>query len=286
MGGLGNQMFQYALGRHLALKHGTTLKLDVSFLQLMPEDAEYTLRTYELDAFNIAEQFAGEDEIKKINTKSKAGFFFQRLKHRLHDYHIINEPHFHFAGSILNSPVNSYLEGYWQSEKYFMDIREQLMKDFSFRYPPSEENKKIGDLIRSENSVSLHIRRGDYMSNPQTMDVHGSCNISYYRAAIEKIKEMTGSPVFFIFSDEIEWAKKNIDFVDHVHFVDSNEGRGSEDLRLMIQCRHHIIANSSFSWWGAWLSIYPDKVVIGPCEWLKDKKYNTADILPETWIRI
>jgi hypothetical protein len=287
MGGLGNQMFQYAMGRQLALKHNTELKLDLSFLNSHPENAEYTMRHYELAAFAIIEKFASEKEIRRFTYIPHSEKLVHRFQQFINPCHIINEPHFHFSKSILQSPDNSYLSGFFQSEKYFIDIRNKLLKDFSFKNPADELNKKILDQIISATSVSIHIRRGDYVKNPATNEVHGNCGIHYYTHAVEKMNSLLKNPEFFIFSDDIDWAKQNFSFIKLAVFIEHNTGiNDSEDLRLLSNCRHHIIANSSFSWWGAWLAEFPGKIVIGPKEWLKDKQYITSDVMPEAWLRV
>ncbi|MDW8206035.1 MAG: alpha-1,2-fucosyltransferase [Cytophagales bacterium] len=294
IGGLGNQMFQYAIGRHLAIINQQPLLLDISAYKACSD------RYYALDCFNIratiahkinAEQFRQNGQFLTFVEKIKYQFF-PSLRKRL-----IKEPHFHYSPDIIKSYEYSiYLEGYWQSEKYFLPIREQLLQDFTLAQPLSEPNRLLAEHIGSVESVSIHVRRGDYVSNPIANACHGTCESSYYQQAIEKIASMVSNPFFFVFSDEPQWFAENVDMHYPYVVVAHNQGRQSyNDLHLMRLCKHNIIANSSFSWWGAWLNTNPKKVVIAPRQWFNpnskwfkewDLATATADLVPPEWIRI
>ena len=276
MGGLGNQMFQYAAGRRLAIKHKTILKLDLTFLMRRKQHENFTHRNYALDAFGIQENFVGPLE-NKIHTVEKI----------LKLINVVNEPPHHFHESILSAPDNSYLVGYWQSEKYFKDVEDIIRNEFTVKFQVDSINKEITEEINSCEAVSVHIRRGDYVSNPVTNEYHGLCPLDYYQKALSKITSCTNNPHFFIFSDDPEWAQKNLNIEYPIKFITHNGAEKSyDDLRLMSLCRHNIIANSSFSWWGAWLNKNPEKIVIAPRKWFKDSSINTNDLIPENWIRI
>ena len=200
-----------------------------------------------------------------------------------------------FDPMVLKAGKNVYLEGYWQSEKYFKEIEYIIRKDLIIKPNLKGRNKDIAKKIVSENSISLHIRRGNYVANPEIFKVHGTCEQEYYYEAIDYITENVKEPYFYIFSDEIEWAKDNFK-IEYAHtFVDINIGfdgenyqdeKNYEDLRLMSLCKHNIIANSSFSWWGAWLNQNPEKIVIAPKKWFNDESLDTSDLIPNSWIRI
>jgi len=276
-GGLGNQIFQYALGRNLSLKNNTDLKLDISwFKNLKP--TKVTAREYGLKYFNIKEDFATEEEIRKIKRFSKIPFISKMKKEKTRD----------FDSSILSFKKNVYLEGYWQSEKYFKDIREILLKDLILKNTPSDDFKKIKEKINNlENTVSIHIRHGDYSQNPKENKRHTALPIKYYENAINFIKTKIQNPVFFVFSDDIKWCKENFKNLENVYFADKNIP-DYEELILMSKCKNNIIANSSFSWWGAWLNQNTNKIVIVPQKWFgnPDIKYNMDDKIPENWIKI
>jgi hypothetical protein len=287
LGGLGNQMFQYATARALAEKHSTILKIDVSEFEL------YKLHRYSLHCFNIWEYLASRTEVedilysanlfKKIKIKSliKLGIKDGR------DNSWITEKQFNFSPEILNLPNNILLDGYWQSEKYFADITDILQREFVVKYQQDNHSRQFAELIQNTQSVSLHIRRADYVQNTVTNQIHGICDQDYYACAVRYISERINNPHFFVFSDEPQWAKDNLKLGFPTTIVDCNDAsRNYEDLRLMSMCQHNIIANSSFSWWGGWLNSNSDKLVIAPKKWFNDQTRNTKDIIPERWIKI
>ena len=276
MGGIGNQMFQYAAGRRLALKHKTILKLDLTFLLDRTPLENFTYRDYALDAFNIQENFFNPTENNIC-----------RIEQKLKPMNSINEPHFYFWESMLCAPDDSYLNGYWQSEKYFKDVEDIIRNEFTVKLKADGLNKKLAEEINTCEAVSLHVRRGDYASNPVTNKYHGLCSLDFYQKALKKITSCTENPHFFIFSDEPEWAQENLNFKHPFKFVTRNGAEKSyEDLRLMSMCKHHIIANSSFSWWGAWLSEYQKKIIIAPRRWFNNDNLSTIDLIPEGWIKV
>jgi len=275
-------MFQYGAARRLAYIHQTKLFIDVTGF------ASYTLRKYELDVFKINAEIATPDLLRCVSVTRKDEVR-SRIRHLFLGEPIIQvvrvyTPDFH--ESILSLPDNVYLDGYWQSEKYFHDIVDFLRNEFSFVISPSIINQEMMDKIKKCNSVSLHIRRGDYISNSETMKFHGVLGTEYYRVSLNLIKEKIKDPEIFVFSDDIMWAKANLDTDLPIHFIDHNgTGKDYEDLRLMSNCQHHIIANSSFSWWGAWLSANPDKIVIAPKQWFNDQSIDSKDLIPNEWVK-
>lgn len=287
IGGLGNQMFQYAAGRRIAFINNTELKLDISGFEKLEG---VTPRKYELKHFNIMENIALEREIKKFKSSNRFYKLFFRIKNMFKPYYrrtIIKERFFHFDPDILKIGNNVYLEGYWQSEKYFKDIEEIIRKEFTVRYPISGKNKEIMDIIKDKNSVSMHFRRGDYVKNPDVNKLHGICTYDYYNKSIEYFAGKIKEPYFFIFTDDSLFIKENFKPSYPVTFIEHNgEEYVYEDLRLMSYCKHNIIANSSFSWWGGWLNKNPDKIVIAPEKWFNSAKYNTQDLISPDWILI
>ena len=280
-------MFQYALGKHLSEKNNCELKIDIQGFK------KYKLHNYALSAYNITENIATNEEVNGfigIQRYRIIKFIFKRfLKTKSASENHILQKHFYFDPEILNLTDNKYLEGTWQSERYFNDIERIIKNDFTVKTPQIGKDLKLGQIIKSTNSVSIHVRRGDYISNPKTNKFHGTCTLDYYHKAINLITQKIDNLHFFLFSDDCEWVKQHlkIDFplviVDH-----NNPDKNYEDLRLMSQCKHHIIANSTFSWWGAWLSENPDKIVIAPQKWFakEDLNQQTSDLIPDSWIRI
>jgi len=287
MGGLGNQMFQYAAARRLSNVNNVPLKFDLDWFEDHSTDIK---REYELNIFNIQAEIATPDEIGNLKEPAGKPPLFSRIKKKLqlnHKQTHIRQKHYHFDPDILKLGSNIYFEGYWQSEKYFKDINDIIRKEFTLKPEPDRLNRKMADSIRSSDSISLHVRRGDYISNEITNKYHGTCSPEYYNNTIEIITSKVKTPHFFVFSDEPEWTKENLDIKYPATYIDHNGPENAyEDLRLMSLCKHHIIANSSFSWWGAWLNPSPDKIVIAPSKWFSDSSINTNDLIPGNWIRI
>jgi hypothetical protein len=200
---------------------------------------------------------------------------------------VISEWGYPFQLEILESPDNSYLVGYWQSEKYFKSVEPVIRKDFSFRTPLRGRNAELASAIETSEAVSVHIRRGDYVSNSWASRFLGVLPISHYVNALQEIARGTNKPHVFVFSDDPEWCRRNVIFPYETTHVDANPpDRAFEDMRLMTLCRYHVIANSSFSWWGAWLSPYPDKTVYAPGRWVLDPASDTSDVVPPEWVKL
>ncbi|MEN6461043.1 MAG: alpha-1,2-fucosyltransferase [Syntrophomonas sp.] len=269
-GGLGNQLFQYALGRKIALIHNTVLKFDISFYE------QEGIRSYDLTHFNIIENIATQNEINRIRGKIC-------LHKDRYNCPVVEEPFFPYNPRIIQVPNNVYLDGYWQSEKYFLDIEDILRREFTVKYPLKGLNQSLADTIKNCNSVALHIRRGDYVTNPENFVIFGVCSWEYYKNCIEQLTAQVTSPHFFIFSDDPQWVLNNIHLPYPTTFVVHNQDKNYEDLRLMSMCRHNIIANSSFSWWGAWLNTNPNKMVFAPARWFVTTSLDTRDVIPLTW---
>jgi hypothetical protein len=289
IGGLGNQLFQYALGRKLAYKHNSDLKLDISGFAHSSSRIE-TQRSYRLNLFNIKASIARTEEIQKLRGWELDRIplispLLLRLCHPPSTY--IREHSQRFDPHILDLTNNIYLDGYWQSEDYFIDIRDILLKEITRKDVSYDDNRGYLEQITSSSSISIHIRRGDYATDPKTNRYHGVCSLEYYRKAVEYMTEHEDDPHFFIFSDDLKWARENLTFIQDAEYISHNE-KDSEhlDLWLMSQCKHQIIANSSFSWWGAWLNQNNEKIVIAPKQWLLDDQINTDDIIPKSWTKI
>ena len=285
LGGLGNQMFQYAFAYSLVQKKKSVVKLDISSFET------YDLREYELDLFKVTLGIATADECNSLKYKQENLLQKKIRKLRKTSTPFANsyykEPHFNFDEKVYEHRNNSYFEGYWQSEKYFLKFREDLLQEFTLKKELHSQSKEYQKKILSTKSVSLHIRRGDYVSNAHTNSVHGTCDLEYYKKAVSDIQKNVQHPHFFIFSDDLPWAKENLDFIINITFVDVTEDiPDHEEMILMSQCQHNIIANSSFSWWGAWLNQNSEKIVIAPEKWFTDTSINTNDLIPSSWTRL
>lgn len=277
IGGIGNQMYQYAFGKRTAYKNNTILKMDILGYQ---NQVGLTPREYALHCFNIQENFATTFDIFLLK---KNNFFWKFFKNKTY----FKESHFYFDNRMLKIPNNSYLDGYWASEKYFKDIQHIIRKEFTYKKPLDNKNAKMSKIIKKNNSISLHIRRGDYVSVAVTNNTHGVCDLAYYKKAISYLSKQISKPHFFLFSDDIEWVKQNLKLEYPTYYIDFNTGQKSyNDMHLMSLCKHNIIANSSFSWWGAWLNSNKYKIVIAPKIWFKDASINTNDLIPNSWLKL
>lgn len=280
LGGLGNQMFQYAFYRHLQLEN-KDVALDLS------EFKNYSLHNgFELTkifSININEpDYSLVDEIKKTATSTSIWSKIYRKLKLPTKYTVQNDFNYNPKYCNFANTQTKYLEGYWQSEKYFSDYADVIRNDFTF--PDIDNyNELYVTKIQQTNAVSVHIRMGDYVNHP----LHGGiCTLEYYTQAIEIIKLKIANPMFFVFSNDIEWCKQNLEMSNAVYVTGNVDENSYRDMQLMSMCKHNVIANSSFSWWGAWLNNNPNKVVIAPSKWFNDESINTCDLLPESWIKI
>lgn len=287
MGGLGNQMFQYAAARQLAQRLHTTLKLDISAYASDP------LRSYSLSPLRIQEQFATPAELAAMRRpyESRLAWYLLRLSRLLklpYGWTVLQENHFRpFDARFSSVSGHVYLLGYWQSEKYFADRQDLIRHEFTLREGADPANREMAGRIASVEAVSIHIRRGDYVANPHTHQIHGVCSLAYYQECVRRLAEKVARPHFFVFADDAAWAQENLRLDYPTTFVAHNDAaHAHEDLRLMALCQHQIIANSSFSWWGAWLNPNPDKIVYAPGRWFNDPTLDTRDLLPPGWIAV
>jgi len=283
MGGLGNQMFQYALGRRLALDRNVPLKLYLNWYEKVDD------RRYELDQLNITAEIASYEEFFRLTYYSRN--WFTRKLYKIYQYpisyyrkrYVIEQEPRKFDSNIFRVPKTAYLIGYWACERYFEPIQARIRHEFSSSIPLSESHQKLSLKIQNDpNSVSVHIRRGDYVSLPGFLVLP----IDYYQRAAAYINQYISSPHFYVFSDDIEWVKIHLKINSEMTFIEpSTGGKDFPDMHLMSQCHHHINANSSFSWWGAWLGEKSDSIVIVPNQWHANKPYP-EDLIPNRWIRI
>lgn len=283
LGGLGNQMFQYACGRALALRTGHALVLESSLLDTQHPTAA---RFYALDAFAIDARLATPADMAAPLS------LLDRVRRRLGRpvaaaLPTLQEPHTHFAPDLFPAHFDRLcLVGYWQSEKYFADHADAIRRDFALRAAPAARlDAALLARLAAVESVSLHIRRGDYVDNPKTNAFHGVCPPDYYRRAAAHIAGQVHAPEFFVFSDDPDWVRENLKLDFPLHLVSDGRLQNYEELTLMSRCHHHIIANSSFSWWGAWLNARPGKIVCAPRTWFRDPALDTRDLVPPAWFR-
>lgn len=280
LGGLGNQMFQYAFASSLKEK-GYNVKLDLLGFK------NYNLHGgYQLGHFNINIEIATEEEVNCIKNKSKLQKLLRKMSFK--NKYILKEKTFFFNEEFLNICDDTYIEGYFQTEKYFKSIDNEVKKTFIFSNALSTYGTSINkQIISASSSCSIHIRRGDYLDS-SNKNIFAICDIDYYNRAISMINDRFPNTTYFIFSNDIQWAKKNLKLNEAIYINNDQVRLPHEDLYLMSLCKNNIIANSSFSWWGSWLNINQSKNVIAPKDWFVDKKLasESFDIVPSNYIRL
>lgn len=284
IGGLWNQLFQYAYIKALSLRTKQKFLLDISSFQY------YKLHNFSLDCFNIEKNYTMSSHIPRYNklhsSNNKLNFLLSKFKEvcRTFNPHHYREKQFNFDNNFFT--IQSwYIEGYFQTEKYFIDYRDEILLDLKINKSPSIRNQELLDVISSSNSISIHIRRWDYL-NTNNQNLYSVCNKDYYYEAMNYIKSKEKDIKFFIFSDDPMRVKENLK-IDDAHYIDRNDSeKNYEDLRLMSQCKHNIIANSSFSRWWARLNINPNKIVISPKKRFANNTRNYSDVVPKSRIKI
>jgi hypothetical protein len=290
-GGLGNQMFQYACGKAIAIKLGVELKLDIKLVADRTPRKDFTYRDYELAIFDIDDKIATEDEVRKfipnLWNSSEIQRQLYKVKRILTKRVLFTEKmKFRYNNEIDSVRDNSYIYGYFQTEKYFEHLRVELLERFRLKNPVDEKNAAIIKKMQLENSVSIHVRRGDYTNSPfSLLGVE-----DYYQKAIDFILATVEVPIFYVFTNDPDWVEDNFKVLEiNKSFVTINSGSLSYmDMILMSNCKHNICANSSFSWWGAWLNINPDKIVVTPKNWFKSTEYveSIYDLIPDKWLSL
>jgi len=280
VGGIGNQMFQYAAAKSLAEKLDSPLLLDVGEFSHF-EDREFDLHVFP----NITEPFCSEAKHKFLNSKS----ILAKAMRKIMRCNVYKEPHFHLDADFFSLSVPVHLIGHFQSEGYFFDHGNEIRNRFKWEESGlSETTLSYLSRVRRGIATSVHFRRGDYVADQQTNDFHGTCDLSYYRSAIRLMTQKFPDSQFFIFSDDISWVKRQnlFDNTKHTYIEKTADMHDSDEMFLMSQCHNNIVANSSFSWWGAWLNSAPGKVVVAPQNWFRSAELDTKDLVPKSWVRV
>ena len=286
-GGLGNQMFQYAFASILAKNNNTTVLLDNSFFNRLKKTLGFTPRIFELAIFKNMYVIASNKKINSFYHLSN----FNKVKRKLglNFPKIYNEPSFNFQEDALSIKSPVYINGYFQSFKYLLGHEDFIRQLFSFPIDTLDEiNKELLIKIKSTNSIAIHIRRGDYINDVITSQYHGSCSLDYYLEAIKLLTSENNDYTLVFFSDDSDWVKKELNDLPYSKIIvgHNKDGNSWKDMLLMSSCHHNIIANSSFSWWAAWLNINPEKTIVAPKSWFADSDRDTTDLIPSQWIRL
>ena len=279
LGGLGNQLFQYAAGRALSLRRGTGLVLDMRAASRAPAHFRPALHHFAIE--HVSGKSLPPDKTQPL------AYAFWRYGGGRPTF--LRERGLGFNRAVFDAPDETYLHGYFQSEKYFADAIGTIRSDLRIVTPPDRENlAALEEIGAARMAISLHVRRGDYVNDTKGNRTHGTCDEAYYRAALDAVERRAGSGMtVFVFSDDPDWARSNLNLDRDLRVFDHNgPEQHYEDLRLMAACRHNVIANSTFSWWGGWLNPDPEKIVAAPARWFADPKVSNPDIRPDGWIAI
>jgi hypothetical protein len=293
-------MFQYAVARSLSIKHETQLFYDNSYYLAHGENSlppGAAPRKYELDMFMIqADEILNYKDMilkrvrsRRIHKKILAIVPCVILNTLMSKTYLLNylEKGPQYDKSVLKLPNNIVLDGYFVSYKYFNTCAEVIKKDFTFKHKPDKTNITFIKDIERENTVGIHIRRGDYITNTIVRDKFGVCELDYYRRSIDYMSSRLDNPLFVVFSDDFEWVRNNFKMGGNFKYATHNVGiRDFEDLRLMSLCKHNIIANSTFSWWAAWLNPNPHKIVVCPSPAFDKLNISDDDFYPCEWVRL
>lgn len=288
-GGMGNQMFQYACGRAVAERRRASLLLDLHFLLDRQQPSGFTYRDYELNKFHVSQAFASPDSIRK------AGYsLWERLRARLEGRaarwtrRAYEELPGRFQEELLQDGASIYLDGYWQSPRYFSGFEHVVKEDFRQVLPPVESGCEMEQRIDASNAVCVHVRRTDFL-NSNSMPV---CDLEYFKSAVSYIRERVEQPVWFVFSDDLEWCQSQLGFLDNAVFVGGEIVRQRMDWYhlLMRSCRHFIIPNSTYGWWAAYLSwaANDSKIVVVPKRWFgwDESGQILQQLLPSHWVSL
>lgn len=281
-GGLGNQMFQYAAGRGLAMTRNVPLMLDLDWYRRPPGSS--AARVYELHRYPVAAHVASRlDRLRFRLLASRLGSQFAWIGR---GWTVHRERHFDHDPSVKGIRGHVYLDGYWQSARYFEHVAKEIRAELRPSQPLGEGDNAVLELMRTGPSVSVHVRRGDYVSNVAATATHGACTPEYFERACAIMASRVPGVRFFVFSDDMAWSRAALRLPGSTTFVDHNGPAAAfQDMRLMSLCDHHVIANSSFSWWGAWLGAKALQIVVAPKHWFADGR-ATATLLPADWLRV
>jgi hypothetical protein len=290
-GGLGNQMFQYALGRELQRCNGGKMSLDLTLLLDRFPRRNAIPRDYNLDIFGLQPRLT---LLSRLARRIPVPLLYMRAAStlaRLQDLVGLQQyvsDSFKFRPEVLDVGANVYLDGNWQSPKYFARSEDILRHEFRVRQPLSPAGERVAALMASSDSICVNVRRTDYVTAKSAVERHGFVGKDYYDRGIERIAPGLRAPHIFVTSDDLGWCRDNLRF-NYPVTVLGPECKGykyGEELALMARCKHFLIPNSTFAWWAAWMNSSRDKIVVCPKAWFRDPKLDSADLIPPQWIRI
>ena len=293
-GGMGNQMFQYAFGRSVSERLGVDLTLDIRFLLDNTKRSNFTLRKFDLDLFDIKAIIGDIDTLSQIPfhfTKFQKAYQLLKcklgIKTYINGFRLIKEEFYN--ENSLQMENNYILDGYWQKYSFFKDYEHLIRKELTFKDKPTQKIQELEDYISSRNSIAIQIRKTDYLTIKKNQFIFEDLTPEYFEASLNYLKKKLNNPIILIFSDDNDWVKSNLKFIKDESIIIEDEWKGPKyqfSMYLMNKCNNHIISNSSFGWWGAFLAENPDKIVVAPKKWYKISSMNNNISLPDSWVRI
>jgi hypothetical protein len=292
-GGLGNQLFQYAFAKSVALKNNVELKFDVSLLGNENNVKDIVVRHFDLDVFKLPEQWTTKQEIALFNGYANPTLY-QKLvfkKNQFFKRHplVVQKRHEFDLKQIQSIGKEACLVGRWQSEDFFIEHKDSIKKAFDFsHFTPNAYSHEVAAQMKETISVSVQVRRGDYVTHPHYSKTIGALSAKYYFDAIEYVKSKLSNeatPFFYFISDDIHWCKENFGHLQHVVFVEQEKSKVGylSDLWLLTQSQHAILSNSTFAWWGAWLGENEKSIIVAPQTWLRELPPNSCEFVPSRW---
>jgi hypothetical protein len=288
-GYVGNQLFQYAAARKIAIDNNTELKLDINNWHWQRPYGREHENSWCLQFFNVQHNLATQKEAEKFRKKDLF-YYFERIFMPRNKRRYVWEKNWEFDEALVGlKRKNVYIYGQFQSPEYFMNIEDILRKELTFKEPQGENYDKMMEKIKNTSSVSVHIRRNDFILDKKLANIYYQLPLEYYKKAFQIIGEKVKNPTVFVFSDDIEWVKNNLPIPFPVEYVSDKGFRDYQEVILMGACKHNVTANSTFSWWGAWLGTNKDKVVVTSKTWYNDTVKNeryVTHLIPEDWIKI
>ncbi|HLO79809.1 MAG TPA: alpha-1,2-fucosyltransferase [Chitinophagaceae bacterium] len=282
--GLGNQLFQYAFARSLSLKRGIPFSMDLHFYRQHKQNPDHP-RVYQLNKFHIQENVISDEQVDQWLNPSTLDRGVIKLENLVRPYYkrrIVYERELVYDANMWEVEDDAYLAGYWQDLRYFQECEADIRNDFTFRDEPDQLNQSWLNRIKAVNSVGIHVRRGDYLTDKFTLEQVGMADMTYYKNAVQFVEQNITEPHYFVFTDDPDWVRKKFDIgVKYELIAHNNQENAYQDLRLLSACNHQVISNSSFGWWGAWLNSNTDKIVVAPRVW----RINGPDMYkPATWV--
>jgi hypothetical protein len=285
MGGLGNQLFQYAAGRSVAKLRDADLAVDLGWFRRRMRATD-PVRLFDLASFRLDIKILSLSERQIAALEAPTRILYQPVRWLTPKFRVVREESQRFDAAVLRTSDDSLLIGYWQSERYFESVRNEIRGDLTSGQRLGPKIDQHIQILRSVPTLGVHVRRGDYVTNPSAAAFHGTLGRDYYQAAVRHVMEGAAVEQVIVFSDDPTWAEEQLKFPVPTQHLSAEFRDTFDEFHLLRSCHHQVIANSSFSWWAAWLNDNPGKIVVAPTHWYRDSTVDTSDLIPSSWHRL